>query len=113
MSIDEGRSVISPPAQRPHDSGTSIRTDARLDATTRQKVDDLPRHFHQPRAAVLCHIMEWGLSREQTGPLDQGESDGPVCHLYLYVASDLHTRVEQAATASGVKIARWLRYMVR
>jgi predicted transcriptional regulator len=92
---------------------SSIRMDARLDATTRQKVDDLANRFHQPRAAVLCHIMRWGLSREQTGPLDQGESHGPVRHLYFYVASDLHTRIEKAATAAGVKIAPWLRHMVR
>ena len=48
-----------------HEPRSSIRMDARLDATTRQKVDDLAKHFHQPRAAVLCHIMHWGLSRER------------------------------------------------
>jgi predicted DNA-binding protein len=37
--------------------------DARLDPTMRQKVDDLAHHFGRRRAAVLCHIMEWGLSR--------------------------------------------------
>jgi predicted DNA-binding protein len=105
--------VPLPPAQRPHDPGTSIRMDARLDQTTRQKVDDLAQHFRQPKAAILCHIMHWGLSCEPTEPLDQGESHGPVRHLYLYVASDLHARVEKAATAAGVKIAPWLRHMVR
>jgi len=48
--------------------------DARLDATTRQKVDDLATRFHQPRATVLSFIMHWGLSRGPTGPLVQGES---------------------------------------
>jgi hypothetical protein len=57
--------------------------------------------------------MEWGLSRVQTGPLDQGDPQGPVRHLYLYVASDLHARVEKAAAASGMKMASWLRHMVR
>jgi Ribbon-helix-helix protein, copG family len=32
--------------------------DARLDATTRAKVDELAQRFHQPRAAVVCHIMQ-------------------------------------------------------
>jgi predicted DNA-binding protein len=100
--------VNSPPAER-----SSIRMDARLDETTRKKVDDLARHFHQPRAAVLCHIMPWGLDRGQTGSLDQGESSGLVRHLHLYVPSDLHKRVEKAATAAGVKAAPWLRHMVR
>jgi hypothetical protein len=65
------------------------------------EVDDLAQHFHTPRAAVLCHVMHWGLSREQTGPLDQGDSQGPVRHLYLYVESELHERVEKAAIAAG------------
>jgi hypothetical protein len=80
---------------------------------TRAKVDDLATHFHQPRAVVRSDIMEWGLGREQTGPLDQGEAQGPVRHLYLYVQSDLHERVEKAAIAAGVKFAPWLYHMVR
>jgi hypothetical protein len=93
-------------------SRASIRMDARLDSATRGKVDDLAGHFHQPRAAVLCLIIQWGLNREQTGPFDEGEAQGPVRHLYLYVASDLHARVEKAATAAGMNIAPWLRHMV-
>jgi hypothetical protein len=81
---------------------SSIRMDARLDAATRQKVDDLAQRFHTLRAAVLCHIMHWGLNHGPTGPLDQGESQGPVRHLYLYVESKLHEQVEKAATAAGV-----------
>jgi hypothetical protein len=57
--------------------------------------------------------MHWGLRREPTGPLDQGDPQSPVRHLYLYVASALHARVEKAATAAGVNIAPWLRHMVR
>jgi predicted transcriptional regulator len=87
--------------------------DARLDAMTRQNVDDLATRFDRPRAAVLCQIMEWGLSRAQPAHLDQGESPGPVRHLYLYVPSDLHEQVEKAAAAAGVKAAPWLRHMVR
>jgi hypothetical protein len=105
--------VNQPPNHKLSTSRANIRMDARLDATTRQKVDDLAQHFHQPRAAVLCHIMQWALSREQTGPFDQGDAQGPVRHLYLYVASALYERVEQAAIAAGVNIAPWLRHMVR
>jgi hypothetical protein len=76
-------------------------------------VDDLVKYFRRPRAAVLCHIMEWGLGREQTGPLDQGEAQGPVRHLYLFVETELYERVEKAAAAAGGKIAPWLRHMVR
>jgi predicted transcriptional regulator len=105
--------VNQPPHRKPPELRASIRIDARLDATTREKVDDLAQHFHQPRAAVLCQIMHWGLSYEQPGPLDQGDAQGPVRHLYLYVPSELRDGVEKAATAAGVKTASWLRHMVR
>jgi hypothetical protein len=62
----------------PPDERSSIRMDARFDPTTRTKVDELAHHFHRPRAAVLCQIMHWGLSRGQIGTIHQGESQGPV-----------------------------------
>jgi predicted DNA-binding protein len=105
--------VTTPPDHKPNQLPSSIRMDARLDATTRARVDDLAKRFHQPRAAVLCHIMRWGLSRERIGPLDHGDSQGPVRHLYFYVASGLHDQVQKAAAAAGVKTAPWLRHMVR
>jgi hypothetical protein len=87
--------------------------DARLDAVTRAKVDDLAQRFHQSRAAVLCHIMHWGLSRGPTTTLDGGASEGPVRHLSFSVDTALHARVAEAAIATGVKRAPWLRAMVR
>jgi predicted DNA-binding protein len=105
--------VTTPPNHKPNQPPSSIRMNARLDPTTRQKVDDLAQHFGRPWAAVLCQIMEWGLGREHSGPLNQGEAQGPVRHLYLYVEAKLHEEVQKAATAVGVKIAPWLRHMVR
>jgi hypothetical protein len=79
----------------------------------RAKVDELAKRFHQPRAAVVCHIMHWGLSRGQAETRDGGASEGPVRHLYLYVDTALHAQVEKSATAVGMHIAPWLRAMVR
>jgi hypothetical protein len=45
------------PDRKPRMLRSSIRMNARLDLRARGKVDDLARHFHQPRAAVLCHMM--------------------------------------------------------
>jgi hypothetical protein len=42
-----------------------------------------------------------------------GESEGPVRHLSLYVDTELHERVEEAAIAAEVKSGPWLRSMVR
>jgi hypothetical protein len=36
-----------------------------------------------------------------------------VRHLYLFVDTELHQRVEKAAAAVGMKIAPWLRHLVR
>jgi hypothetical protein len=105
--------VTSPPHDKSTDLRPPIRMDARLDATTRATVDDLARRFHRPRAAVLCHIMQWGLSCEHTEPVDQGDIQGPVRHLYLSVSSELYEQVEKAAAAAGLKIAPWLRHTVR
>jgi hypothetical protein len=76
-------------------------------------VDDLATHFHQPRAAVLSSIMAWGLSQGQTSPLDQGDAQGPMRHLYCYVTTDLQAHVKRAAPAAGLNTAPWLRQMVR
>jgi hypothetical protein len=100
----------APPADEPR---ASTRLDARLDATTRQKVDDLARHFRQPRGAVVCHIMRWGLGRQRTGPLDRDDTQGAVRHLSCVVASELYRQVQQAAAAVGVNTAPWLRQMIR
>jgi hypothetical protein len=107
------QSVNMPGDRMPRKPRSSFHIDARLDAATRQKVGDFANLFHQPCAAVLCQIMYWGLSREQTEPVDQGASQGPVRHLYLYVPSDLYEHIEKAATAAGVQTAQWLRHMVR
>jgi len=105
--------VHAPRDDPPREPPARIRLDARLDATTRQKVDDLARHFHQPRGAVLRQVMRWGLSRGPTGPLDRDDTHGSVCHLACSIASALHQQVQQAAAAVGVKTAPWLRQMIR
>ena len=105
--------VNSTPDPQSPEPRASIRMDARLDATTQAKVDDLAQYFHQPQAAVVCHIMHWGLSYRRAEMRDGGASEGPVRHLYLNVDTALHAQVEQAVTAAGMDIAPWLRTMVR
>jgi hypothetical protein len=102
-----------PPDHQSSEARTSIRMDARLDATTRAKVDHIAKRFHQPQAAVVCHIMHWGLSRGPMEKIDQGDAQGPVRHLYLYVECELHQRAQKASIAVGMHIARWPLSMVR
>jgi hypothetical protein len=110
----QGRGIrVNHPDHQPSEPRPSIRMGARLDVTTRAKGDDLAKHFHKPRASVVCHIMQWGLGRGQAETRDGGASEGPVRHLYLYVDTAWHQRVEKAASAAGMTIAPWLRAMVR
>jgi hypothetical protein len=105
---------VNPPLNRkPLEPRAYIRMDARLDAPTRAKVDDLATRFQTPRAAVLRYIMRWGLSRGDTLTCAQGDAEGPVRHLSLDVPSNLHAQVQEAAIAAGVAGAPWLRRMVR
>jgi predicted DNA-binding protein len=101
------------PDHRPGQQRAAVRTDARLDAATRQNVDDLATRVDRPRAAVLCQIMAWGLSRAQPAHLDQDEPPGPVRHLYLYVPSELHEHVEKAAEHSHDSRTYTERFMLR
>jgi hypothetical protein len=78
MDASRRRMPVNPPPDHTLSAPrASIRMDARLDSATRTKVDDLAARFHRPRAAVLRHIMHWGLRREPTGPLDEVVSHGP------------------------------------
>jgi hypothetical protein len=109
----KGTAVNPPPDQTSDLSSQRIRMDARLDTMTRTKVDDLAARFHTPRTAVLSCLMQWALGRNPREALDQGDTQGGVRHLHLYVESELHAQVQKAATAAGVNIAAWLRHMVR
>jgi hypothetical protein len=83
--------VYAPLDRQLHDPHACVRLNARLDAMTRQKVDGLARHFRQPRAAVLSYIMQWGLSRGQTEPLDRQQlarrRAPSLCLVYPRIAS--------------------------
>jgi hypothetical protein len=105
--------VTSSPDDNPAACPSDVRFNARLDQTTRQKVDDLAWRFHQPRAAVLISIMQWGLDNRREETIDQGILQGSLRQLSLYVPSDLYEHVQRAAAAAGVNTSPWLRHMVR
>jgi hypothetical protein len=86
--------------------------DASLDAKTRAKLEHLATQFSQSRAAVLRHVMRWGLHREHIGPID-ATAPRPVQHLFFTVDAALHRQVKAAARAAEVDVAPWLRQMMR
>jgi hypothetical protein len=87
--------------------------DARLDPMRRATLEDLVTHFHRSRAAVLREVMRWGLDREETGPFDQREAQGPIQHLFLSVDVEIHQQVRDAAKAAGLDVAPRLRHLLR
>ena len=105
--------MTAPSDHQRREPRASIRMDARLDATTRAKVEDLAVCFDQTRAAVLRHIMHWGVHHGQALPREQDASAGPVRHFYLNVDAALQEQVATAAAGAGGTIAVWLRQMVR
>ena len=99
----------TPPDPQPR---RSIRMDAGLDAQTRAKLEDLATQFGRSRAAVLRHVMDWGLRRKHPGPIDDTTSN-PVQHLFFIVGPELHRQVKDAAQSAGVDVAPWMRHMMR
>jgi predicted transcriptional regulator len=91
----------------------TVRMDARLDSMTRAKLEELATRFRRSRAAVLREVMQWGLRR---GPVARSERDdphGPFQSLFFEVEAELHQQVGEAAKASGMGIAPWLRHLLR
>jgi hypothetical protein len=79
--------------------------DTGLDAMTRAKLEDLATAFHQSRAAVLRHVMRWGLGRRWTGKVDQHDLQGPVRHGFVYVEFELYQHVQETAIAAVPRTA--------
>jgi hypothetical protein len=98
-----------PRDHQPPGSRVSLRLEARLDAATRETIADLADPFHQPRAAVVCHIRHWGLSRRPTENCDGRASEGAVRHVFLSVDTAWHEHIERAASAAGMTLVPWLR----
>jgi hypothetical protein len=74
----------------------------------------IPGQLVQERSGSVGFIPHRGKGRRgHVCTLDQGDAQGPVHHLYVYVDSHLYEEVQKATTTAGVDIAPWLRHMVR
>jgi hypothetical protein len=88
----------------------SVRMDAALDEQTRGKLEHLAMAFHCSRAAVLRHVMRWGLV--QRGPIVM-RVPRHITSCFFMVDAALHRQVKAAATDAGSDVAPWLRHMMR
>jgi hypothetical protein len=90
---------MTPPRERqPRQRRDRVRRQARLDAETHAKLEELARTFHRKRAAVLRFVMGWGLTQTQESTVDPSIPDRP--HLvHMLVEPELLQQVEEAAEA--------------
>jgi hypothetical protein len=59
---------MNPPrALQPRHVRYSARHQARLDAETHAKLQELAAAFRRKRSAILCYVMQWGLTQTRGG----------------------------------------------
>jgi hypothetical protein len=91
---------MHPPEPQPRQRRDSVRHQARLDAETHAKLEELARTVHRKRAAILRHVMGWGLTQTRGWTVAPSIPDRP--HLvHLLVESELLWQVQHAELQPG------------
>jgi predicted transcriptional regulator len=101
-----------PPETRPRHRRYSVRRQARVDAETQAKLEELAHTFHRKRAAILRYVMEWALAHTQGWTIDPSNPDRPHL-LHMPVDPELLQQVQDAAAAHGADVAAWERHAMR
>lgn len=101
-----------PPETRPRHRRYSVRRQARLDAETHAKLEELAHTFHRKWAAILCFVMQWGLTQTQGWTHDR-VIPASVHPVPLLVEPAMLQQVQEAAKAHGADIAAWERHAMR
>jgi predicted DNA-binding protein len=105
--------MMTPPqAPHPRHVRYSVRHQARLDAETHAKLEELEDAFRRKRAAILRYVMQWGLHHSERWTIDRST----VCAVPpvpVLLEPELLQQVQDAAAAHGVSMAAWLREAMR
>src|SRR5262245_37127490 len=104
--------MTSPQGSHQRDVRDRVRYQARLDAETHTKLEELASSCHRTRGAVLRHILQWGLTQTHGWIID---TSPPVTRYTLHLLLDptLLQQVQEAAAAHGTRMAAWVREAVR
>jgi predicted DNA-binding protein len=100
------------PEQQPRHVRYSARWQARLDAETHTKLEELTASFHRKRAQLLKHVMQWGLRHSDGWTIDRSTVVA-VPPVPVLLEPDLLQQVQDAAAVHGVSMAAWLREAIR
>ena len=90
----------------------SVRHQARLDAETYAKLEDLAGAFHRKRSAILRQVMQWGLTQIRGWTVDMAVP-GTAHTLGMLLEPELLQQVQKAAAVHGARMAARLREAVR
>jgi hypothetical protein len=99
--------VNLPSNQGPRQRRYTVRFQARLNAETSAKLEDLARTFHRKRSAILRCVMQWGL-RHSTGWTIDRSPVVAVPPVPVLLEPDLLQHVQDTAAAHGMSMAAWL-----
>jgi hypothetical protein len=71
-----GEGVMTPPRDpQPRHVRDRVRYQARLEAETHAKLEELAAAFHRKRSAILRHAMPWGLTQTRGWTVDRAVPD--------------------------------------
>jgi hypothetical protein len=90
----------------------SVRYQARLDAVTAAKLQELAAAFHRKHSAILRYVMQWGLAQTRGWTVDMA-IPGTGRTLSMLLEPDLLQQVQEAVAVYGASMAAWLREAVR
>ncbi len=90
----------APPHRR---VSSSVRYQARLDAETSAKLQDLARTFRRKRSAILRHVMQWGLTQTRGWTVDMAVP-GTVRTLSLLLEPELLQQVQKPRRPTGLAL---------
>lgn len=99
-------------AHGPRHQRYSARHQARLDAETFAKIEELARTFHRTRSAILRYVLGWSLTQTQVWTVDTAVPV-TVRTVALLVEPDLLQQVRDFAAAHGGTVAAWVRHALR
>jgi hypothetical protein len=104
---------VTPPQAPPSRHVRScVRHQARLDASTLAKLEELASICHRKRSASLRCVMQWGLHHSTGWTIDRS-AVAVVSPVPVMLEPDLLQQVQDVAEARGVSVAAWLREAVR
>jgi len=87
----------------------SARYQARLDAETLAKLEELARTFHRKRSAILRSVMQGGLTQTRGWTVDMAVP-GTVRTVGMLLEPELLQQVQEAAAAHSATVAAWVRH---